>query len=177
MDFHPDTGALWTAVNERDQLGDELVPDYITAVREGGNDGWPFSYWGGREDPRRRGENPARVAAAITPDYALGAHTASFGLCFCTGDGFPERYRGGAFVGQHGSWNRREFSGYRVAFVPFRDGRPSGPPEEFLGGFVADPAAGIVRGRPMGVAMDGRGGLLVADDTGDAVWRVVPVRA
>ena len=176
MDFHPATGALWTAVNERDQLGDELVPDYMTAVRQGADYGWPFAYWGSNEDPRRRGENPARVAAAITPDYALGAHTASLGLAFCTSDAFPERYRGGAFVGQHGSWNRREFSGYRVAFVPFRDGRPSGPPEDFLSGFMADPRAGTVRGRPVGVAMDGRGGLLVADDTGDAVWRVAPGR-
>ena len=172
MAFEPATGALWAAVNERDMLGDELVPDYITAVREGGFYGWPFSYWGANPDPRLAGQRPDLVARAIAPDYALGAHTASLGLAFYEGDAFPEACRGGAFVAQRGSWNRSRFSGYKVIFVPFRDGRPSGPPRDFLTGFMPDPANGKAHGRPVGVFPDGAGGLLVTDDAGDAVWRV-----
>jgi glucose/arabinose dehydrogenase len=134
MDWEPETGALWTAVNERDGLGDDLVPDYITRVRDGGFYGWPYSYYGQNEDPRRAGERPDLVARAIAPDFALGSHTASLGLVFYGGDSFPERYRGGAFIGQHGSWNRAEFSGYQVVFVPFAGGRPSGDAEDFLTG-------------------------------------------
>lgn len=172
MAFEPTTGALWAAVNERDMLGDELVPDYITAVREGGFYGWPFSYWGMNPDPRLAGQQPDLVARAIAPDYALGAHTASLGLAFYQGDAFPDAYRGGAFVAQRGSWNRSRFSGYKVIFVPFRDGRPSGPSQDFLTGFMPDPATGKTHGRPVGVFLDGAGGLLVTDDAGDAVWRV-----
>jgi len=173
MDWEPMTGALWTAVNERDGLGDDLVPDYITSVREGAFYGWPYSYYGQNEDPRREGERPDLVARAIAPDYAMGSHTASLGLAFYDGAAFPERYRGGAFVGQRGSWNRSSFAGYQVAFVPFRDGRPSGPAEAFLTGFIADAERGEAYGRPVGVALLPDGSLLVADDAGDTVWRVM----
>jgi len=173
MDWEPMTGALWTAVNERDGLGDDLVPDYITSVREGAFYGWPYSYYGQNEDPRREGERPDLVARAIAPDYAMGSHTASLGLAFYDGAAFPERYRGGAFVGQRGSWNRSSFSGYQVAFVPFRDGLPSGPAEAFLTGFIADAERGEAYGRPVGVALLPDGSLLVADDAGDTVWRVM----
>jgi glucose/arabinose dehydrogenase len=172
MDFEPVTGALWTAVNERDGLGDDLVPDYITSVREGAFYGWPYSYWGRNPDPRQEGKRPDLVARAIAPDYALGSHTASLGLTFYEGDTFPERFRGGAFVGQRGSWNRSSFSGYQVTFVPFRDGRPSGEPEAFLTGFIADAERGEAYGRPVGVIEAADGSLLVADDAGDTVWRV-----
>ena len=172
MAFEPVTGALWTAVNERDMLGDDLVPDYITSVRDGGFYGWPFSYWGAHPDPRLAGQRPDLVQRALAPDYALGAHTASLGLAFYEGGAFPEAYRGGAFVAQRGSWNRRPFSGYKVIFVPFKDGRPSGPPQDFLTGFMPDPASGKAFGRPVGVFADGAGGLLVTDDAGDSVWRV-----
>lgn len=172
--FEPQTGQLWAAVNERDNLGDDLVPDYITSVRDGGFYGWPFSYFGQHEDPRRKGEAPQLVSSAIVPDYALGPHTASLGLAFSTGDAFPEAWRGGAFIGQRGSWNRTAYSGYRVVYVPFADGKPSGPARDLLTGFMADPATGEVYGRPVGVAVDRRGALLVADDTGNTVWRVAP---
>jgi glucose/arabinose dehydrogenase len=172
--FEPRTGQLWAAVNERDNLGDDLVPDYITSVRDGGFYGWPFSYFGQHEDPRRKGEAPQLVSRAIVPDYALGPHTASLGLAFSTGDAFPEAWRGGAFIGQRGSWNRTAYSGYRVVYVPFDDGKPSGPARDLLTGFMADPATGEVYGRPVGVAVDRRGALLVADDTGNTVWRVAP---
>lgn len=170
--FEPVTGVMWTAVNERDELGDELVPDYLTSVVEGGFYGWPYAYFGRIEDPRLRGQRPDLVARSLTPDLAVGAHTASLGLAFYTGHRFPERYRGGAFIGQHGSWNRAELSGYKVTFVPFADGRPSGPMEDFLTGFVADDDASLVYGRPCGVAMLPDGSLLVADDAGDCVWKV-----
>ena len=173
--WEPATGALWAAVNERDGLGDDLVPDYITSVREDGFYGWPYSYYGRNEDPRITGR-PDLVARALAPDYALGAHTASLGLAFATGQGLPERYRGGAFVAQRGSWNRSEFSGYKVVFVPFRDGKPAGPPEEFLTGFMADGASGEAHGRPVGVAQMPDGALLVSDDAGNTVWRVAPAR-
>lgn len=172
MAWQPDTGRLWAAVNERDGLGDDLVPDYITAVQEAAFYGWPFAYFGQNVDPRRKGERPDLVARTIKPDYALGPHTASLGLAFYTGNSLPARYRGGAFVGQHGSWNRSQFSGYRVVFVPFQNGRPDGPPEDFLTGFMADPATGRTYGRPVGIAELPDGSLLVADDAGGVVWRV-----
>lgn len=174
MDWEPTTSRLWTVVNERDELGDDLVPDYLTSVREGAFYGWPYAYWGPNPDPRKADERPDLVAKAVAPDYALGAHTASLGLVFYDADAFPERYRGGAFVGEHGSWNRSRLAGYKVVFVPFRDGAPSGPPEDFLTGFVADPAAPEVYGRPVGVAVLPDGSLLVADDAADRIWRVSP---
>jgi glucose/arabinose dehydrogenase len=172
MGWEPTTGALWTAVNERDGLGDDLVPDYITSVRENGFYGWPYSYFGQNKDPVQGDKRPDLVARAIAPDYALGSHTASLGLVFYRGAGFPERYRGGAFVAQRGSWNRSRFSGYRVVFVPFRDGTPAGPPEDFLTGFMANAQTGEVHGRPVGLAVTADGFLLVADDAGNTVWRV-----
>lgn len=174
MDWEPVTGALWTAVNERDNIGDNLVPDYITHVREGGFYGWPYSYWGSHPDPRMAHERPDLVRAAIAPDYALGSHTACIGLQFLRGTAVPERYRGGALVAQRGSWNRSAFSGYRVAFVPFAGGRPSGLAEDFLTGFMPDPERGETHGRPVGVIQDARGAVLVTDDTGNRIWRVTP---
>jgi glucose/arabinose dehydrogenase len=169
MDWEPETGALWTVVNERDELGSDLVPDYLTSVKDGGFYGWPYSYYGKHRDPRVPG-NPEMIAKAIVPDYALGNHTASLGLIFYTANLFPRQYRGGAFIGQHGSWNRRPRSGYKVVFVPFANGRPSGLPEDILTGFLDN--EGHALGRPVGVAIDGQGALLVADDVGNAVWRV-----
>jgi len=171
LDLQPDSGALWTAVNERDELGDDLVPDYMTAVRDGGFYGWPYSYYGAHVDTRVSPSRPDLVARAIAPDYALGAHTASLGLAFYRGTLFAPRYRGGAFIGQHGSWNRKPPSGYKVVFVPFAGGRPAGPVEDVLTGFRRDDTA---YGRPVGVAVDARGALLVADDVGNVVWRVTP---
>jgi glucose/arabinose dehydrogenase len=167
--WEPQTGALWTAVNERDELGDDLVPDYITSVRDGGFYGWPYSYYGAHVDNRVKPQRPDLVASAIPPDYALGAHTASLGLTFYDGTALAPRYRGGAFIGQHGSWNRSLPSGYKVIFVPFENGRPSDLPEDVLTGFIQD---GSARGRPVGVAVDSKGALLVADDVGNAIWRV-----
>jgi glucose/arabinose dehydrogenase len=164
------TGALWTTVNERDELGDDLVPDYMTAVKEGGFYGWPYSYYGQHVDERVKPPRPDLVAKAIVPDYALGAHTASLGLTFYNADAFPARYRGGAFIGQHGSWNRKAKSGYKVIFVPFTDGAPSGPPEDILNGFLNKDGEAL--GRPVGVVVDRTGALLVADDVGNVVWRV-----
>jgi glucose/arabinose dehydrogenase len=172
MDWEPMSGALWTAVNERDGLGDDLVPDYITSVRDGGFYGWPYSYFGQHEDPRQRGKRPDLVARAIVPDYPVGAHTASLGLLFYRGTAFPAAYRGGVFVGQRGSWNRSAPAGYRVIFVPFTDGKPSGPIEEFLTGFIARPEVPEVYGRPVGLAELRDGSLLVADDAGGRIWRV-----
>jgi glucose/arabinose dehydrogenase len=170
MEWHPRTGELWAVVNERDELGDDLVPDYLTSVREGAFYGWPWSYFGQHVDSRVEPRNPAMVAKTIAPDYALGSHVAPLGLAFYTGQLLPARYRDGAFIGLHGSWNRDPKSGYTVAFVPFAGGRPSGPMEDVLGGFVN--AAGDAQGRPVGVAVDIRGGVLVADDVGNAVWRL-----
>jgi glucose/arabinose dehydrogenase len=170
--WEPESGALWTVVNERDELGDELVPDYLTSVREGAFYGWPYAYWGRNEDPRRKGERPDLVAKAVAPDFAVGAHTATLGLAFGDKLKFPEHYRTGAFIGQHGSWNRSYLSGYRVAFVPFEGGRPSGSMEEFLSGFIADSATAEVWGRPVSVAVARDGALLVADDAGNRIWRV-----
>jgi len=171
MDWEPVTHTLWTAVNERDSLGDDLVPDYFTQVKEGAFYGWPYAYFGPHEDPRLKGQRPDLVAKTIAPDVAVGAHTASLGLAFYTGKAFPEKYRGGAFIGQHGSWNRSTFAGYRVIFVPFRNGRP-GKPEDFLTGFIADESKNEVYGRPVGVIMLRDGSILVADDAGRAIWRV-----
>nr|WP_223266948.1 sorbosone dehydrogenase family protein [Luteimonas gilva] len=172
--WQPQSGALWTAVNERDELGDDLVPDYMTSVRDGGFYGWPYSYYGQHVDARAQPPRPDLVAKAIKPDYALGSHTASLGLVFYTEKLFPARYANGAFVGQHGSWNRKTPSGYKVVFVPFADGKPNGPMEDVLTGFLD--AKGRAQGRPVGVAVDKQGALLVADDVGDTVWRVTPAR-
>ena len=167
--WEPQTGALWTVVNERDELGSDLVPDYMTSVVRGGFYGWPYSYFGAHVDERVGPQNPALVAAARVPDYALGPHTASLGLAFYGGDALPG-YAGGAFVAQHGSWNRKPLSGYRVIFVPFSAGRPQGTARDVLTGFVNDD--GEAYGRPVGLAVDSTGALLVADDVGDTIWRV-----
>jgi glucose/arabinose dehydrogenase len=172
MDWAPDNNVLWTAVNERDELGDELVPDYITSVKQGGFYGWPYAYFGQNEDPRRKGENAELVKTSIVPDVAMGSHTASLGLAFYKGSAFPGKYANGAFVGQHGSWNRSSLSGYKVMFVPFSGGKPSGAPEDFLTGFIADPAKNEVHGRPVGVAVTKSGTLLVADDSANTIWEV-----
>ncbi|WP_040300621.1 PQQ-dependent sugar dehydrogenase [Arcticibacter svalbardensis] len=172
MAWNPTSKVLWTAVNERDELGDDLVPDYITGVKDGGFYGWPFSYFGQHEDPRRAGENPELVKKAIVPDVALGAHTASLGLAFYNQTSFPEKYRNGAFIGQHGSWNRSTLAGYKVAFVPFKDGKPAGKLEDFLTGFIVEKGGNDVYGRPVAVAVTPDGALLVADDAGNTIWRV-----
>jgi glucose/arabinose dehydrogenase len=168
--WEPTTGVLWTVVNERDEIGSDLVPDYLTSVRDGGFYGWPYSYFGQVVDERVQPPRPDLVARAIKPDYALGPHTASLGLALSEGARLPGPFRGGVFIGQHGSWNREPHSGYKVIFVPFRAGRPSGPPLDVLTGFLD--GDGNARGRPVGVAVDKRGGLLVADDVGNVVWRV-----
>jgi glucose/arabinose dehydrogenase len=167
--WQPESGELWVAVNERDELGDNVPPDYMTALHEGAFYGWPFSYYGQHVDDRVAPQNAELVAKAIAPDYALGAHTASLGLCWSAGSALPE-FRHGMFVGQHGSWNRKDYSGYKVVFVPFADGKPTGTPIDVLSGFLdADHRA---LGRPVGVAIDKQGALLVADDVGNVVWRV-----
>ncbi|MGE5523848.1 MAG: PQQ-dependent sugar dehydrogenase [Rhodospirillaceae bacterium] len=170
MAWEPTTGALWTAVNERDELGSDLVPDYMTSVKEGGHYGWPYSYFGQHVDDRMQPQRPDLVQKALVPDYALGAHTASLGLVHSAGNALPTRFAEGMFVGQHGSWNRRPHSGYEVIFVPFREGKPSGQPITVLTGFLS--ADGKAYGRPVGVAIDKRGALLVADDVGNTIWRV-----
>jgi glucose/arabinose dehydrogenase len=175
MGWEPQTKTLWTAVNERDELGNDLVPDYMTSVKDGGFYGWPYSYYGQHVDSRVKPPKPELVAKAIAPDYALGAHTASLGLAFYDGKLFPQSYQGGVFIGQHGSWNRKPHSGYKVVFIPFSGGKPSGPPQDFLSGFLnKDDKA---QGRPVGVAVDGQGALLVADDVGNVIWRVAPASA
>ena len=173
MDWAPGTQTLWTAVNERDELGDELVPDYITGVKEGGFYGWPFSYYGQHKDPRMK-DHPADslVAKAIVPDVALGSHTASLGMVFYNKQSFPDKYHNGAFIAQHGSWNRSIISGYKIVFVPFKDGKPSGKPEDFLTGFVADLSKSEVHGRPVCVALTSDGSLLVTDDVSNTIWKV-----
>jgi glucose/arabinose dehydrogenase len=170
--WQPQSGALWVTVNERDELGNDLVPDYMTSVKDGGFYGWPYSYYGQHVDDRVSPQRPDLVATAIAPDYALGAHTASLGLTFNTGNLFPPEMAGGAFVGQHGSWNRKPRAGYKVIFVPFTNGKPSGKPQDVLTGFLSD--NGEAQGRPVGVRIDKHGALLVADDVGNAVWRVTP---
>lgn len=169
----PDSGELWAAVNERDELGADLVPDYITSVREGGFYGWPYSYWGNNVDPRVSPQDPKKVAAAIRPDYSLGSHVAPLGLAF-SNPAMGPKFADGIFVGEHGSWNRQDFSGYRVIFVPFRGGRPAGNPVDFVWGFLNE--NGKARGRPVGVTVDPRGALFVADDLSNTVWRVAPMR-
>lgn len=170
MDFEPETGQLWTVVNERDELGNDLVPDYLTSVKEGAFYGWPYSYYGQHVDTRVSPQKPELVAKAVAPDYGLGAHTASLGLAFNTAM-WPAPFTMGAFVGQHGSWNRDPMAGYKVIFVPFKAGKPAGPPIDVLGGFLA-PSGEEAYGRPVGVAMARDGALLVADDVGNRVWRV-----
>lgn len=174
MDWAPGTQTLWTTVNERDELGNDLVPDYLTSVKDGGFYGWPYSYWGKNADPRIKKEDlrPDLVKKAIMPEVNLGNHTASLGLVFYTGKSFPERYRNGAFVAQHGSWNRDPISGYKVVFVPFKNGKPAGKMQDFLTGFVLDPAKNEVRGRPVGLAQLADGSLLMTDDKTNRIWRI-----
>ncbi|VVP48103.1 PQQ-dependent sugar dehydrogenase [Pseudomonas fluorescens] len=168
--WEPASGALWTAVNERDEIGSDLVPDYITSVKDGGFYGWPFSYYGQHVDVRVEPQNPDLVAKAIAPDYAVGPHTASLGLTFAEGNKLPAQFKEGAFIGQHGSWNRKPHSGYKVIFVPFAAGKPTGQPVDVLSGFLDKDENAL--GRPVGVVIDQQGGLLVADDVGNKVWRV-----
>jgi glucose/arabinose dehydrogenase len=170
LTFEPESGALWAVVNERDELGPDLVPDYMTSVKDGGFYGWPYSYYGQHLDPRVQPQRPDLVEKAIVPDYALSSHVAPLGLTFYTADSLPKKYRGGAFVGEHGSWDRPEFNGYKVVFVPFSGGRPNGKAEDVVTGFLN--ANGEARGRPVGVAIDKTGALLIADDVGNTVWRV-----
>ena len=170
MAWEPETGTLWTAVNERDELGSDLVPDYMTSVRDGGFYGWPYSYFGQHVDTRVKPPRPDLVEKALVPDYALGPHTASLGLVHSQGATLPDRFRQGMFVGQHGSWNRKPRSGYKVIFVPFSGGKPSGEPVDVLTGFVKE--NGEAMGRPVGVAIDKSGALLMADDVGNVIWRV-----
>ncbi|MET1114743.1 MAG: sorbosone dehydrogenase family protein, partial [Comamonas sp.] len=170
LGWEPQSKTLWTVVNERDELGNDLVPDYLTSVKDGAFYGWPWSYWGQRVDERVKPANPQMVAKAIAPDYGLGSHVAPLGMAFSDAR-MPAPFASGAFIGQHGSWNRKELVGYNVVFVPFASGRPSGPPVQFLGGFLNDD--GKARGRPAGVALDAKGALLVADDVGNTIWRVV----
>ncbi len=167
------TNTLWTAVNERDGLGDDLVPDYITSVKEGGFYGWPYAYFGSNEDPRMKDEpRPDLVSKTIVPDIGLGSHTASLGLAFYDKQSFPAKYHNGAFVGQHGSWNRSSLSGYKVLFVPFANGKPSGKPEDFLTGFIANADKSEVYGRPVCVALLADGSMLVTDDASNVIWQV-----
>jgi glucose/arabinose dehydrogenase len=170
LSFEPVSKALWVVVNERDELGPDLVPDYMTSVKDGAFYGWPYSYYGQHVDPRVHPQRPDLVKQAIPPDYALSSHVAPLGLAFNTGNGLPDKYRGGAFVGEHGSWDRGKFNGYKVVYVPFTDGKPSGPAEDVVTGFLNDREQ--ARGRPVGVAIDKTGALLIADDVGNTVWRV-----
>ena len=169
LTIQPDSGQLWTVVNERDELGPDLVPDYLTSVREGAFYGWPYSYWGQNVDPRAQPQNPAKVAAAIKPDYSLGSHVAALGVDFSI-PAMGERFADGVFVGEHGSWNRDQPVGYKVIFVPFKDGKPAGEPVDFATGFRGDD--GKTRGRPVGVTVDPKGALIIADDLANTVWRV-----
>jgi glucose/arabinose dehydrogenase len=170
LNFYPGSNVLWAVVNERDELGNNLVPDYLTSVRPKGFYGWPFSYYGQHVDPRVRPQHPELVARAIVPDYALSSHVAPLGLAFYTGGRFPPIFRGGAFVGEHGSWNRAELNGYKVVFIRFAGGRPTGVPMTFVGGFLN--SAGKIRGRPVGLTVDRTGALIIADDVGNTVWRI-----
>lgn len=172
MDFYPGTNTLWTTVNERDGLGDDLVPDYLTSVKQGGFYGWPYCYYGQHMDPRVKEQKPELVKKTIVPDVSLGAHTASLGLAFYNKTKFPAHYRNGAFIAQHGSWNRSELSGYKVVFVPFKNGKPAGPPEDFLTGFIVNPDDDKVYGRPTGVVVMPDGSLLITDDITNTIWRV-----
>jgi len=172
LSWEPESGALWAVVNERDELGPDLVPDYLTSVKDGGFYGWPYSYYGQHLDPRVHPQRPDLVEKAIVPDYALSSHVAPLGLVFYTADSLPPKYRGGAFVGEHGSWDRPVFSGYKVVFVPFKGGHPNGKAEDVVTGFLR--ADGKAHGRPVGLAVDKTGALLIADDVGNTVWRVTP---
>ncbi|MEP6804451.1 MAG: sorbosone dehydrogenase family protein [Flavobacterium sp.] len=172
MDWNPVNKELWTAVNERDELGDDLVPDYITSVKRDGFYGWPYSYYGNNPDPRMKGERKDLAAKSIVPDVPVGAHTASLGLAFYNKTAFPAKYQNGAFVGQHGSWNRAKISGYKVVFVPFANGKPSGKPEDFLTGFISNADKAEVYGRPVAVTIMKDGSLLVNDDSGNTIWKV-----
>jgi glucose/arabinose dehydrogenase len=174
MGWEPTTGALWTVVNERDELGSDLVPDFLTSVRDGAFYGWPYCYYGAHVDDRVHPQRPDLVATAVKPDYALGNHVAPLGLAFAQGTALPAPLSRGAFVGQHGSWNRRPRSGYSVVFIPFANGKPAGLPVDVLTGFVD--SDGHAMGRPVGVAIDKRGALLVVDDVGNSVWRVTAAR-
>jgi glucose/arabinose dehydrogenase len=170
LQWEPHTGRLWAIANERDELGPDLVPDYLTSVREGGFYGWPYSYYGQHLDPRVEPQRPDLVASAIAPDYALSSHVAPLGVAFYSGSALPEAYHGGAFVGEHGSWDRSPLNGYKVVFVPFKDGKPSGTAQDVVTGFLS--SDNHARGRPVGLAVDHDGALLIADDLGDTVWRV-----
>jgi glucose/arabinose dehydrogenase len=172
MGWEPTTGALWTVANERDELGNDLVPDFLTSVKDGAFYGWPWSYWGQWVDERVKPQRPEMVAKAAVPDYGLGSHVAPLGMTFSDERTMPQNYASGVFIGEHGSWNRKPRVGYKVVYVPFANGRPSSEPIDFLTGFVS--ADGNAYGRPVGVAMDRKGGLLVADDVGNVVWRVAP---
>lgn len=175
IDWEPTTHVMWTVSNERDEIGNDLPPDYLTSVKDGAFYGWPYSYWGQNVDKRAKPANPQMVAIATAPDFGLGPHTASLGLTFYTADAFPASYKGGAFIGQHGSWNRKPLDGYRVVFIPFAGGRPQNRPQAFLTGFLDKHDK--IQGRPVGVAVDKKGALLVADDVGGIVWRVTPTTA
>ncbi len=170
LNFNPETGQLWAVINERDELGPDLVPDYLTSVRDGGFYGWPWSYWGRHVDARVMPQRPDMVAKAIVPDYSLSSHVAPLGMIFSTGSSLSPAYRNGAFVGEHGSWNRGHFSGYKVVWIPFAGGRPSGGAQDVVAGFLDK--SGHARGRPVGLAVDGRGALLIADDLSNTIWRV-----
>lgn len=170
LSLEPESGALWAVINERDELGPDLVPDYLTSVKDGGFYGWPYSYYGQHLDPRVQPQRPDLVEKAIVPDYSLSSHVAPLGLAFYTADSLPQKYRGGAFVGEHGSWDRPRFNGYKVVFVPFSGGRPSGKAEDVVTGFLNSEEK--ARGRPVGLAVDKSGALLIADDVGNTVWRV-----
>jgi glucose/arabinose dehydrogenase len=176
MGWAPGTKTLWTVVNERDGLGDELVPDYFTSVRQGGFYGWPYTYFGQNTDMRVKETMPLLVKKSIVPDVILGSHTASLGLAFYTGRSFPEKYKGGVFITQHGSWNRSELAGYKVIFIPFYIGKPSGKQEDFLTGFIANLKKNEVHGRPVGIIVTTDGSLLIADDISNIIWRVRSVR-
>jgi glucose/arabinose dehydrogenase len=168
--FEPTSAKLWAIVNERDEIGPDLVPDYLTAVQENAFYGWPYSYWGQHVDIRVQPQRPELVAQAIRPDYGLGSHVAPLGLVFSQGDSLPAQYRSGVFIGEHGSWDRDPPVGYKVVYIPFSDGRPNGPPQDVVTGFVSND--GKTRGRPVGVAIDRTGGILIADDVGNTIWRV-----
>jgi len=172
IDFQPDTHVLYAAVNERDTFGDELVPDYFTSVKDGGFYGWPYAYFGQHEDPKHKGQRFDLVKKSITPDFALGSHTASLGLAFYNGKSFPQHYWGGAFIGQHGSWNSSKLVGYKVTFIPFTNGKPGSKMEDFLTGFIVNLDKKEVHGRPVGIAVIKDGSILVADDSGNSIWRV-----
>jgi glucose/arabinose dehydrogenase len=171
LGFEPQTGKLWAIANERDEIGADLVPDYLTSVQEGGFYGWPYSYYGQHVDPRVQPQRPDLVARAIVPDYALGSHVAPLGLWFSPKNALPEKYQGGAFIGEHGSWDRSPLSGYEVVYVAFQQGKPVGKPETVVSGFYSSDESKLY-GAPVGLAQDQDGALLIADDVGDAVWRV-----